>query len=345
MLSGRFARILAFIMVMISVLSCGGQPAQPEPAYVPPAEVKPTEQPPTKPPKSTSTTRPASTSRPTSTATNTQPPPAPSNMDLPPLPDFKGSVVASGMGGGPLCDDLYQGPPHIQGAANSFVPARTGYLCLYGMPFDEGFRVDLTAPDNSITLSGDYYATVQTFDVFSNNINLRNFGSYSNWLGGSPPGDFFVIGWAYTRIFIKIRWSSNLPEGYWRFSVRTAGGMEVVEDFTVVKPYSPIITVVDSRQNWITPAYSTCHYADQPQDLFAVAVGYPSNREIYLYVYEQNDGLVFQSTAWTDSVGHFYVPIRGPYRQNGKYFLIAVPEPLVRADLPEGNLVDCFYVP
>jgi hypothetical protein len=341
MLPGRMVRILAVIAVTIFILSCGGQPVQPQPE---PVTVKPTKPPPTEPPPPT---LPAPTRAPTPrpTPTNTQTPLAPSNVDLPPLPDFKGSVVSVGMGGGPLCDDFYQGPPHIQGAANSFVPARTGYLCLYGLPFDEGFRVDLTAPDNSITLSGDYYATVQTFDVFSNNINLRNFGSYSNWLGGSPPGDVFLFGQAYTRIFIKIRWPSDLPAGSWQFRVQTAGGMELVEDFTVVKPYLPAITVVDSRQNWISPAYSTCHYADQPQDLYALAVGYPANREIYLYVYEQDDGLVLQSTAWTDSRGHFYVPIRGPYRQDGKYFLIGSPEPLRSANLPHSNLVDCFYVP
>jgi hypothetical protein len=347
MLSQKTTAILVGIAVFFFAVSCGVSAAQPEPAYQPPVEVKPTEPRPTEPLPTRTSPAPTRTSipRPTPLPTDTQPPPAPGSMNLPPLPDFKGSVVTSGFGGGPLCDDFYQGPPHVQGAANSFVPARTGYLCLYGFGFDDGFRVDLTAPDNSITLSGDYYVSGQDFTVYSNNVSLRDFGSYANWLGGSPPGGFFVVGVAYTRIFIKIRWPSDLPEGYWRFSVQAASGLEVIEDFLVVKPYYPVITVVDSRQNWITPAYSTCHYADQPQDLFALAEGYPSSREIYLYVYEQNDGLVLQSTAWTDERGHFYVPIRGPYRQNGKYFLIAVSDPLRGSDMPSGNVVDCFYVP
>ncbi|MBI5935253.1 MAG: hypothetical protein HY867_16250 [Chloroflexi bacterium] len=339
MLPKKTASILAVIVGFFLVLSCGGGAVTSEPENMPPLEVKPTKRPPTRPPKATSIPRP------THLPTVTQPPPAPGSMNLPPLPDFEGSVVTSGFGGGPLCDDFYQGPPHVQGAANSFVPARTGYLCLYGFGFDNGFRVELTAPDNSITLWGDYYVSSQDFDVYWNNWNLRNFGSYANWLGGSPPDGLFLIGESYTRIFIKIRWRGDLPIGDWRFRAVAESGLEVVKHFTVVAPYYPSITVVDSRQDWIIPAYSTCHFADQPQDLFALAEGYPPNRKIFLYVYEQSDGLVLQSSAQTDSLGSFYVPIRGPYRQDGKYFLIAVSEPLVGRTLPLGNMVDCFYVP
>ena len=345
MLPGRIARILAFIVVVISVLSCGGQPAQPEPAYVPPAEVKPTERPPTKPPKPTSTTRPTAIPRPTSTATNTQPPPAPGSMNLPDLPGFRGSVITSAFGGGPTCDDYYQGPPAVVGGANLFLPARTGLVCIYGLSLDQDFRIEIIALNGNTTLGGNYYASRADGDIYWRNFNLGDAGSFTDWLGPDDPPNFMLIGTAYTRFGINIRWRGDLSsDAGWTVRVLNQD-LILYGDFAVVTPEYPSITVVDSRIDWIIPAYSTCHFADEPQDLSALAEGYPPNREIYLYVYEQNDGLVFQSTAWTDGNGHFYVPIRGPYRQNGKYFLIAVPEPLVRADLPEGNLVDCFYVP
>ena len=53
-------------------------------------------------------------------------PTVPPEVDLPPLDDFRGKVITSGEGGGPICDDFYQGPPSVHGATNLFVPARTG---------------------------------------------------------------------------------------------------------------------------------------------------------------------------------------------------------------------------
>ena len=53
------------------------------------------------------------------------------------------------------------------------------------------------------------------------------------------------------------------------------------------------------------PAYNFCYLADEPQDVQALGRGYPPDQEIYLYVYEQNDGLVFQSSTQTDANGDF----------------------------------------
>jgi hypothetical protein len=217
-------------------------------------------------------------------------------------------------------------------------------LCVYGPNFDTSFRVELTAPDNSITLGEDYFPSSGDFGIYWRDFNLGNFGSIANWLGGSPPGDIILIGQAYTRYFIKIRWRGDLPDGNWRIRV-LSNGNEFTGDFTAIAPEYPSITALDSRENWIIPSYFTCHFADQPQDLSALAEGYPPNRDVYLYVYEQNDGLVLHSVVRTDELGSFYTGIPGPYRQDGKYFLIGSLEPLTGANLPQGNMMDCFYVP
>ena len=102
--TGKIASILALASILISVLACGGQAAQPEPE---PAEVEPAVAQPTVTPNPTSTSTqtpfptashtptftpsPTLTFTPTSTPTPTKPP-------LPPLPDFD-DALAFGSGG------------------------------------------------------------------------------------------------------------------------------------------------------------------------------------------------------------------------------------------------------
>ena len=39
----------------------------------------------------------------------------------------------------------------------------SGYLCLYGVDFDTNFRIEMTAPDNSIMLVGVITSTAMIF--------------------------------------------------------------------------------------------------------------------------------------------------------------------------------------
>jgi hypothetical protein len=301
------------------------------------------------PPAPNATTRPepSATRRPEPTDTPPPPPteaPPPSHPDLPPLPDFRGSVITAGIGGGPLCDDRYQGPPKALGAANSFVPARTAYICIYGFNFDRNLHIEITAPDGSITLAGDYFVSSQDFDITWNGLSLRNYGSNANWLGGVEPGEIRIIGEAYTRTYIKTRWRGDLPDGDWHIRV-FGDNQELNGTFHAIAPEYPSLTVLDSRPDWIKPAYSNCFLADQPQDLGIIVEGYPPNRDVYVYVYEQNEGLVLQTATGTDALGSFYQAIPGPYHPGGQYFVIGALEPLGSPDAPPGNTVDCFYVP
>ena len=80
------------------------------------------------------------------------------------------------------------------------------------------------------------------------------------------------------------------------------------------------------------PAYDFCYLADEPQDVQALGRGYPPDQEIYLYVYEQNEGLVFQSSTQTDANGDFFTGLAGPYHANGQYFVLGLTEPLSSPD-------------
>ena len=178
-------RALAAFALLFAILACGGQ-ATPEvvreddPPHPPPTEPPPEPATATPLPPPTATDKPLPTASPLPTATEVPAPPP--NVNLPPLPDFSGSVLTYGIGGGPLCDDHYDGPPGFHGESNSFVPARTGYLCLYGVNFDTNFRIEMTAPDNSIVLGGSYYVNGHDFGVYWRNFNLSVEVALVGWL-------------------------------------------------------------------------------------------------------------------------------------------------------------------
>lgn len=345
MLPRKLFRNLAIIAAILSLPACSS-PAATQPVMIEPQVLsipaEPNATPANQPAPSATPPSPTATPRPTPTSTST--PAAPSRMNLPKLTDARGSVIASGLGGGPLCDNYYQGAPLAHGAANSWVPARTGYLCIYGYNFDRNLHIDLTVPDNSGSLSGDFYVSSQDLDVSGNGFDLRNFGSNASWLGGVDPGGIRIIGEAYTRTFLKIRWRGDQPDGTWH--IRVSGDNDVIEgDFYVIPPEYPSLTVLDSRWDMLQPGVSNCFLANHPQDLSLLAEGYPANTQVYIYIYEQEDGLVLQTAFTTDPLGSFYQNIPGPYRQEGKYFVIGALAPLSGPELPPGNLVDCFYVP
>jgi hypothetical protein len=252
-------------------------------------------------------------------------------------------MITFGQGGGPVCDNLYQGPPGVLGGANAFVPARTGGVCVYGLDFNSDFTVELGAPDNSLTLGGSYFLSDPGQGLYWRNYNLADFGSHTGWLGDGQP-ILKLVDRAYTRVFLKIRWRGDLPAGPWNIRVITESG-ELSGDFSAVAPEHPAVTVVDSRLDWILPAYSNCHFADEPDDLFAMGEGYSPRGEVYLYVYEKQEGLVLDSVVKADPGGGFYTRIAGPYHPGGEYFLIASQEPLEGGEIPYGNQTDCFYVP
>ena len=152
------------------------------------------------------------TQTPTSTSTPTR---TPTNTPLPPIPGFDDVLTfGGGAGGGTLardfCEDHNPGKcPASYG--ETFWIDQIAYLCIWGVPLDVVFQVELISPNAEITITG-------TFKALSSNHTIA-------WSGHVPEEHDSVvyIQNGVTTAVISPWWPKELPKGTWEMRVKWPG--------------------------------------------------------------------------------------------------------------------------
>ena len=231
-----------------------------------------------------------------------------------------------------------------------------GGLCIFGVPFQDGFTVDMYRPDGKKVDHVAYYPA-GSFESLD--------GKYTIWkmqpggAGSSYPAQYAVDFDGVPVINLDLWWPAGLAEGRWHLELRTPDGRGLSDDF-IVSPF-PKIPVVRFSQPpiWRFPNASPLDNPKEKYDLYRsfsepLKIGdslrlYGANFTpgstplIGLYLFNPNQGM-------SDLVEQIYTHIhrRGtwnitytisPSNPPGSYDLIVVLEPSAEAGSEAGDII------
>jgi hypothetical protein len=331
-------RLMLVGMALLLILACNTPAPQP---VVPEVGEAKTAIPPTKKPQSPSTTRP--TQKPTNAPTKKSTA-IPTNTPLPPLPDFdKVLSFGGGAGGGTVAKDYCQS--HFLGeipAAYGGTSSRFGeiaYLCLWGIPLDAVFQVELISPNTKNTL-------VSYFKALSSNKTV----SWSGHISEEHDSVVYLEN-GISLIVISPWWPHELPSGSWQIHV-TWNGNEINGTFNANGNNVPTelgITTTDPRiwteilpsgvleQTLIHPAFVGQVYGR----------GFSPNSLVYVLAYSDeqtgNYNPTFQKFTYktgvsviTDLNGNFVASLPDNLDKSRLHILLGITDPNAVLSDPNG---------
>ncbi len=286
----------------------------------------------------------------------------PTNTPLPPLPDFDHVLTYGGGAGGSTAYDycLSNFPGQIPATTGKKTIRQTAYLCLWGMPYDIPFEVNLISPNNEITLTGIFKATSNNSLVWSGHNPeehaSRAYSATANQTAVFINQTIVLKPLIANMIVISPWWPDDFPSGMWQIHVIWTGGEThgILDANTRDNPEGrPSIRVIDHRlKTEILPSgvieQRTVHSGDPGT---VSGTGFMSNSIVYLLVYTaENTGIynptferfvfVTGKSVLTDDNGKFMVNLSDNFETGRLYMVLGVVDPQAKLTIGSASEIN-----